>query len=373
MKFCFVVNISATLKGKAIGGAELQISLLSKALVQKGHEVVIIDYDATEPFITEDGIRVLNLPQWHAGIKGIRLLTHRLPALYKVLVAEKADFYYVRMRALFNLMPYLAAKKNKAKFIVALAHDLDVAGFRQRFKHEYKPKFKLYKFLTLDLPNDWAFDYTIRRADFVTLQHQGQHLSSKRFKGKQGVFRNIFDYKEMKSPVHIPGNFFVLAGSLTMLKGIGNLLTLVQLLDPAVRLIVIGDPRGDKAESIYKQLGQIPNVELKGRLPHSDTINYIASAKALISTSNFEGFPNIYLEAWACGVPVIALHVNPGNVINEFSLGQFFNGDYQAMAACINSNGTAGLNPAHLRDYISRYHNYDGAADRFIKFLDVVV
>ncbi len=250
MKFCFVVNISATLKGKAIGGAELQISLLSKALVQKGHEVVIIDYDATEPFITEDGIRVLNLPQWHAGIKGIRLLTHRLPALYKVLVAEKADFYYVRMRALFNLMPYLAAKKNKAKFIVALAHDLDVAGFRQRFKHEYWPKFSLGNFFSLYLPNDLAYDYTIRRANYVTLQHQGQYLRSKRFKGKQGVFRNIYDYREMKSPVKIPGDFFVIAGSLTMLKGIGNLLTLVQLLDPAVRLIVIGDPRGEKAESL---------------------------------------------------------------------------------------------------------------------------
>jgi glycosyltransferase involved in cell wall biosynthesis len=134
--------------------------------------------------------------------------------------------------------------------------------------------------------------------------------------------------------------------------------------------VVIGEPRGAKAESIYRQLGQFPNVELKGRLPHADTINYIASAKALVSTSNFEGFPNIFLEAWASGVPVISLHVNPGDVINEFGLGNYFDGDYSKMAACINSNGTARIDPVKLREYISNYHDFERAADRFVQFLN---
>ncbi len=370
MKFCFVASVSATLRGKAIGGAELQITLLAKALAMNGHEVVIIDYDAGENFVTEEGVKVIPVPEWHTGIKGFRLWTRQLPALYRLLKAQKADYYYVRMRALFNLMPYLAARKNKARFIVALAHDLDVTGFRERFRHEYWPKFNLIKFLTLYLPNDFAFDYTIRRADFVTLQHKGQLLRSGRFKGKQAVFRNIFDYREMKTPHIIPGDFFVLAGSLTMLKGIGNLLELVRKMDPSVRLVVIGEPRGAKAESIYTELGQFPNVELKGRLPHADTINYIASAKALVSTSNFEGFPNIFLEAWACGVPVISLHVNPGDVINEFGLGKYFDGDYSKMAACINSNGTGGMDPVKLRAYIANYHDFERAGDRFMRFLN---
>lgn len=370
MKFCFVASVSATLRGKAIGGAELQITLLAKALAMNGHEVVIIDYDAGENFVTEEGVKVIPVPEWHTGIKGFRLWTRQLPALYRLLKAQKADYYYVRMRALFNLMPYMAARKNKARFIVALAHDLDVTGFRERFRHEYWPKFNLVKLLTLYLPNDFAFDYTIRRADFVTLQHKGQLLRSGRFKGKQAVFRNIFDYREMKTPHIIPGDFFVLAGSLTMLKGIGNLLELVRKMDPSVRLVVIGEPRGAKAENIYRQLGQFPNVELKGRLPHADTINYIASAKALVSTSNFEGFPNIFLEAWACGVPVISLHVNPGDVINEFGLGKYFDGDYSKMAACINSNGTAGIDPVKLREYIANYHDFERAADRFMQFLN---
>lgn len=370
MKFCFVASVSATLRGKAIGGAELQITLLAKALAGKGHDVVIVDYEADEAFVTEEGVKVIPVPEWHTGIKGLRLFTRQLPALYRALIAQKADFYYVRMRAIFNIVPYLAARKNKAKFIVALAHDLDVAGFRERFRHEYRQKFSLIKFLTLYLPNDLVFDYTIRRADYVTLQHKGQYLRSRRFKGKQAVFRNIFDYREMKTPQVIPGDFFVLAGSLTMLKGIGNLLELVKKMKPAVKLIVIGEPRGEKAESVYRQLSQFPNVELKGRLPHADTINHIASAKALVSTSNFEGFPNIFLEAWACGVPVISLHVNPGDVINEFSLGKFFNGDYTAMAECINTNGTGEINSAQLKAYISNYHDFERAADRFIHFLN---
>jgi hypothetical protein len=110
MKFCFFGNISNSLQGQTKGGGELQIALLAKALVLKGHEVVIIDPYASESFVTEEGIQLVNVPAWNKGVRGIRLFQYRIPALYKLLKAQMADYYYVRMRSYMHLITYKAAK-----------------------------------------------------------------------------------------------------------------------------------------------------------------------------------------------------------------------------------------------------------------------
>ena len=102
MKFCFLGNISKALKGKTQGGAELQIALLAKALVCNGHEVVIIDPYSDESFVTEEGIKLINIPGWNHGIRGVRLFLYRIPALKKSLIEQKADYYYGRMRTYFH-------------------------------------------------------------------------------------------------------------------------------------------------------------------------------------------------------------------------------------------------------------------------------
>ena len=97
MKICFFGNISSALRGKTAGGAELQISLLARALALKGHEVVIVDPDATESFVNADGIKLINVPNWNKGVRGIRLFWYRIPALKEIFVNQNADYYYVRV------------------------------------------------------------------------------------------------------------------------------------------------------------------------------------------------------------------------------------------------------------------------------------
>ncbi len=176
MKFCFFGNVSGALKGKTLGGGELQISLLAKALALKGHEVVIIDPYAEENFITLEGIKLISVPEWKKGPKVLRMFLFRIPALRRMFAEQNADFYIVRMRSYLHLIPYLAAKKNGGKFIQSIASDIDVLSERKKFKYDYNSSFKI--FVTEGLANDVVFSYLLKRSNYVLLQHCGQRIAS---------------------------------------------------------------------------------------------------------------------------------------------------------------------------------------------------
>jgi hypothetical protein len=147
MKVCFWGNIAHTLNDDTDGGGELQIALLAKALVRGGNEVVILDYNTTEDFVTDDGIKVYKINGWNDGIPAIRYLTHRLPQLYRSLKNQHADIYYCRIREFRHIVAYWAARKVGAKFILGMASDLDSMSLRMRIKNYYIPQFSSENFL----------------------------------------------------------------------------------------------------------------------------------------------------------------------------------------------------------------------------------
>lgn len=371
MKFCFFGNFSKALKGETQGGGELQVALLSKSLAFRGHEVIIIDPGSKEDHVTREGIKLLSVPKWDKGLKGIRFFLYRLPQLKKIFKEQKADYYYVRMRTYMHLIPFWASKKTKGKFIIATASDLDVAGFSKKFKYEYKPKFNLFRLLTVEIPNDLVFKYVLKKADYVVLQHSGQAVNLNCRKDKINIFPNIFDFSNITALEDHEKNYFIHAGSLNILKGAQNLYELINSLNENIRIVIVGQPSDKKSEKIFEKMKKMKNVILKGRLNHKETIQLIGNAKALINTSNVEGFPNVFLEAWAYGVPVISLHVNPGEIFNKYHLGNFCNGDLSRMKTTIEEfqhdrkfDGTASIS------YVSEFHNFTTAAERFVNALN---
>jgi glycosyltransferase involved in cell wall biosynthesis len=370
MKFCFIGEFSRALKGSTQGGGELQVALLAKALTLKGHEVVIIAPGASESFVTPEGVKLISVPDWDKGLKGIRLFLYRIPRLKKILLEQNADYYYVRMRAYMHLMPFWASKKTKGKFIIATACDLDVVNHFSKFKYEYRPRFNLFRFLTVDLPNDLVYNYLLKKADYVILQHSGQKINLNSAKGKIAIFPNIFDFSNNKGLKNTGSEYFIHVGTLNILKGSQNLYDLINALDKNVSIVIVGQPTDKKSENLYKKLQKLGNVVLKGRLNHQDTIELIANAKALINTSNFEGFPNIFLEAWANGVPVISLNVNPGNVFYQRNMGIYCDGDLKKMKKAIELFKKDSFQKDELISYVSSFHDFTLAGERFLNIIN---
>lgn len=373
MKFCFFGDISGALKGRTVGGGELQVALLAKVLALKGHEVIIIDPYSDESFVTKEGIKLLNLPKWNKGLRGIRLFSYRIPALWQKLNEQNADYYYVRMRTYLHLIPYLVALKNGSKFIQAIASDIDVLSVSKKYKYAYKSNIGPFRFLTEILPNELVFNYLLRKSDYVMLQHSGQKFKSTAAKNNQALFSNIIDVCNLPVVTKPSKNYFLYSGALTMVKGADNLLKLVNIIDESIPIIIAGSPKGKKPKEIYKELGKKKNITLEGQKNHKEMLEMISNAKALINTSNYEGFPNVYLEAWGTGVPVISLKVNPGNILHDHRLGVCCNGDLNRMKLCIETNETSHFDKDELREYVEKFHDSRSAADRFLSILNINV
>ena len=98
----------------------------------------------------------------------------------------------------------------------------------------------------------------------------------------------------------------VAAGRLEKVKGFDLLIDAFSLINnPLLRLEIIGD--GGQRESLQRLICAKKlesQINLSGF--QSNPYGIIANADSLVISSRFEGFPNVVLEALACGTPVIA-------------------------------------------------------------------
>jgi glycosyltransferase involved in cell wall biosynthesis len=75
------------------------------------------------------------------------------------------------------------------------------------------------------------------------------------------------------------------------------------------------------AKGIKERAGGVPNVVVHGAVPRDRLPGLYRRAAFLCCTSDYEGFPNTFLEAWSCGLPIISTF-DPDGVIARWNLGR---------------------------------------------------
>jgi glycosyltransferase involved in cell wall biosynthesis len=149
MKICIVSNLYPPY---VIGGAEITVAKLAEALVNKGHEVMVIttSSEKTESIEVLKGVKVYRINPWnvytlydHQGKPGVsKALWHALdiwnPNSYQkirdVLRKEKPDVVHVNNYKGFSMSVFDAAKKENIP-VVFTAHDCSLICPRANLLH----------------------------------------------------------------------------------------------------------------------------------------------------------------------------------------------------------------------------------------------
>ena len=95
-----------------------------------------------------------------------------------------------------------------------------------------------------------------------------------------------------------------------------------------IRFVLVGRPSAEKEyyNEIEHDCSELDNVTFYGPLGLDETNALVARSRILACTSEFEGFPNTFLQAWANSIPVVST-VDPSNVIEQNNLGIIVNNE----------------------------------------------
>ena len=311
---CFVglANLSVLAReygGLGVGGAELQQTLLARALAAQGYDVSMVVADHGQPDgAVWDGIKTYKAYRPESGLPGLRFIHPRWSGLWSALTRAGADIYYVSCAGalLGQVVLFTRLYGGKVIFRVASDSDCDPATLLIRYWRDKR----LYR-------------YGLRHADLVLAQTSGQQSALlKNFRRDSRVVASVTDVAGRR-PAFAERAGVLWVGNMRPLKRPSLLLEAARRL-PQLQFHIIGGPMPG-AESFYtavrEEARQIANVRFHGPVPYHEIGKFFESSRVLVGTSEIEGFPNSYLQAWARGTPVTAF-LDPEQLIARNGMGR---------------------------------------------------
>lgn len=315
------------------GGAELQSFQIASSL-KTSHDVYFISICDSVREITciqENGFTIWLLP--------------KKPLSRRIFRHNEFVYYFTIKRLLMRISPHVVyqrcagfntwivskfCRKYKYRFVYHCANDLELyptKGISLR-----SPLFILEHLL---------FKRSIKRADKIFVQNQCQYQGFRKLYPSKDI-EQVYNFSYVpqviadkdESPIRIlwianikptknPESYLRIAKSFN-----GN---------PHIEFYMIGLPSSDMEEIYTLEKKQI-NFKYIGYLSNDEVNVLLSKSHLVINTSYAEGFSNVYLQAWFRGCPVVALNADPDNLIQNYRLGFFANG-----------------NEAHIIDFLKTY------------------
>lgn len=300
------------------GGAERQLNIVTKLLSDRFDVHVIVgDYG-------QDAREVHDRVTFHKAYRqdpSASPLSMPLEffKLARAMWRVDADVYIYRGHPQKASFISILAQLLQKEFIYNLANDPNITDQRSE----------------LPVGLRQLFDATIRNAATVIVQTQKQQRLLRERLGVEGdivpngysTVDDQLDYEKREGVLWV--------GRIDREKRPDVFLNVASRLQNG-EFCLIGPPGRDEEyhEEIVKRARTLDNVSYLGYVNPKEIHSYYRRAGVLVNTSEYEGFPNTFLEAWRYGTPVASLDVNPGRYL-EAEVDGFADGDVGALTSIV--------------------------------------
>lgn len=336
-----------------IGGAELQLTLLARELADRGYQVnLIVDEFGQSQTVTFESIVLHKVALKYMGGSNFYLLPSWVK-LISTLFRINADIHILKVprSLLLPLGIYCRLRNRKLLFVGQTDTDINLEFLR---KHE-------------GLIPYWFYRLGMINVSATIAQNQLQADGfSKVFHKPASLIRSAVSAPETN--LDVKKSIVLWVGRNLQNKRPEYFAGLAKKL-PQHQFVMIMAPEPNQSDAQYRKLEQeLNNFEYKGFLPFHETQKYFLRAKILVSTSDREGFPNVFLQAWQANCPVVSLTVDPDGVIKKYSIGKV-SGNLDAMAADIDSLMTDDKLRKQMAKngmaYIEEHHAISSVVDKY--------
>ena len=189
--------------------------------------------------------------------------------------------------------------------------------------------------LRLELRRRWwpLYAWGLSRTDCIFVQHNGQLSGLKRpWQAKASVLPKVCMLPQGLGDVSVVkphGDREEYVAWVAMLRQHKRPDVLVEIARrmPHVRFVVCGGrttyvTSAGFGDRVVNALRALPNVNYRGQVEPDEAMAVIAGAAVFLSTSDGEGFPNTFTQAWSAGTPVVSLHLDPDHLIKRIGMGR---------------------------------------------------
>jgi glycosyltransferase involved in cell wall biosynthesis len=177
---------------------------------------------------------------------------------------------------------------------------------------------------------------------------------------RNGVDFSVFrpgDRAGLRRKLGLTGPTLLSVGNLVPEKGHSLTIEALSLL-PDHTFLLIGSGRSEDAlRSLAKQAGVAERVRFIGRLPHEELSDFYTAADIFVLASLREGWPNVLLEAMACGTPVVSARVGgTPEIVADAVAGELFEARTpQALADAVRAVMRRGTDRASVLEYARQF------------------
>lgn len=295
------------------GGAELQVALLARQLAETRHDVVIAAGDTGQPDNQRlQGVKIRNAGKFHTGSLGEMLAA--MPRVMRVLQEERPEWVVVMgwTAWLFVLWLFRPLLGNKLDFICALDSEINGA-----FVRENPILGRLFDFAVSRC--DARHAITADQLDVFT---------------KRGLSATLYRYLifPRKSEERIPKSVdFLWVSRCQTIKRPHLFLDLVETMPGNSFEMVCPPENRELWESVASRAARLFNLRFIESVPYHEIQRRYDAARVFVNTSEWEGWPNSFIQAGLGGAALLSLAVNPDGIFERFGLGRFAGGDFEKL------------------------------------------